>query len=99
MTLGDEKKVANIDHIVVPSPVMGKVLETSLTLLMPTDVKQLVIEEMIKAGIRLNDKTAGYSISQIRATLHMLFGSNGAELLVDIMRNILNKTRQFEGHH
>ncbi len=78
---------------------MSKVLETSLTLLMPADVKQLVIEEMIKAGIRLNDKTTGYSLSQIRGILHMLFGSDGAELLVDVLRNTLNKTRQFEGDH
>lgn len=72
-------------------------MESTLNLLMPK-IKQQIIEDMTKAGLRLDDKTAYYSLAQIRDYLHLIFGEDVAELLADVLRNTLEKTRQFEKH-
>ncbi len=90
-----KNRIVNADHIIMPTAVWDNVLETVLNLLMPK-LKQQITEDMIKAGLRLDDRTAYYSLSQIRDYLHLIFGGDVAELLADVLRNTLEKTRQFE---
>lgn len=89
-----EKRI-NVDHILIPSSVIRKVMETTLKIVMP-DAREQIVEDIKNAGIRLDDKTAYYSLSQIRDYLHLVLGNNGAEVLTDVMRNVLQRNLEFE---
>lgn len=94
-TKAGKERISNVDHILIPSNIMRAVMEAALNVIMP-DMKQQIIADMIKGGIRLDDETAYYSLSQIRDYLHLILGSNGAEVLADVLRSTLEHTYQFE---
>lgn len=87
----------NVDHILLPCSLIRNLLETALQIVMP-DTKNQIIRDMQKSGIRLDDETAYYSLSQIRDYFHLVLGANGAEVLTDILRNVLCSNNAFHKH-
>jgi hypothetical protein len=90
-----KERVLNVDRVLLPSKVMRTVIESALNLIM-TDMKNQIIQDMQSTGIRLDDETAYYSLSQIRDYLHLIFGENGAELVAGVLRNTLERNHVFE---
>lgn len=86
---------SNTDRVLIPSTVIKQVIETSLNMLMPT-FKDQVLLDMRNAGLRLDDEIASYSLSQVRDYFHLAFGADAADLLLDVVRNTLEKTGQFK---
>ncbi|AFU57827.1 hypothetical protein Ngar_c08850 [Candidatus Nitrososphaera gargensis Ga9.2] len=87
--------ISNTDRVLIPSTVIKQVIETSLNMLMPT-FKDQVLLDMRNAGLRLDDEIASYSLSQVRDYFHLAFGADAADLLLDVVRNTLEKTGQFK---
>lgn len=85
----------NVDHILIPSEVLRDFVEATFNAVMP-QMRRDLVKDMINAGIRFDDPSAYHSLSQIRDYLHLVLGPNAAEILIDTLRNTLERTRQFE---
>jgi hypothetical protein len=75
-------------------PVPGFIIKRKLDILLnyvAPEKKKEIFKGMEKAGIRLDDESACYSLKQIRDYFSSVFGENAARLLVDVLRNTLQK--------
>jgi hypothetical protein len=82
----------DFDHKPIPGSVFKVALDEMLDVF-GHDIKQRMLEGLKASGINSDEESASYSVRHVQTYFHSVFEEEAAELLTDVFRKSLAKTR------